>query len=172
MATRRHCEGHTTSYGLRGASCFIRMVFGRWIWPDANDDHTKYTRRSHDVTRWPHDGHTNVAMDTRSQHDVDPSRDHRTFFWHAKDFSTTPEVAPDALEMLPKAIRWLKMATRIARWLHDQCRSWIFLQSCVHRGIPSGQCDASIMNILSNSTISMYCSHNFAVLLSADILSQ
>ena len=81
------------------------------------------TRRWHDLTRCHHDGHTKVKMDTRTQHEYEPSQEPSGIFWHAKDFVITPEVAAEGWKTPPKVIRWLKMSSRMARWCYGQSRS-------------------------------------------------
>ena len=102
------------------------------------------TRSWHDLTRCLHDGHTKDKMDTRIQHENEPSQGPSALFWHAKDFATAHEVAAEAWESPPAVIRWLKMSSRMARCLYDQSRIWTFPLSCVHLVSISGQCDACI----------------------------
>lgn len=96
------------------------------------------------MIRCPHDGLTKGKMDTRIQHENEPSQGLRAIFWHAKDFATTHEVAAGAWKTPPAVIRWLKMPSRMARCFYDQSRIWTFSLSCVHLMSTSGQCDASI----------------------------
>ena len=88
-----------------------------------------------------------AKMDTRIQHENEPSQGPSAIFWHAKDFATAHEVAAGAWETPPAVKRWLKMLSRMARWFYDQSRIWTFPLSCVHLVSISGQCDASIMKI-------------------------
>jgi hypothetical protein len=71
-------------------------------------------------------------MDTRIQHENEPSQGPSAIFWHAKDCATAHEVAAGAWETPPAVIRWLKMPSRMARWFYDQSRIWTFPLSCVH----------------------------------------
>jgi hypothetical protein len=45
------------------------------------------------LTRCLHDGLTKGKMDTRIQHENEPSQGPSAIFWHAKDFATAHEVA-------------------------------------------------------------------------------
>jgi hypothetical protein len=83
-------------------------------------------------------------MDTRIQHENEPSQDPSAIFWHAKDLAIAHEVAAGAWETPPAVMRWHKMPLRMARWFYDQSRIWKFPLSCVHLWSISGQCDASI----------------------------
>ena len=49
------------------------------------------------------DGRTKDKLDTRSQHEYEPSGAPSAILWHAKDFLTAPEVAPEGWEMQPAA---------------------------------------------------------------------
>ena len=42
------------------------------------------------------DGLTKGKMDTRTQHDIEPSGVASGILWHVKDFVTAPEVAAEA----------------------------------------------------------------------------
>ena len=49
------------------------------------------------------DGRTKDKLDTRSQHEYEPSGAPSAILWHAKDFLTAPEVAPEGWEIQPAA---------------------------------------------------------------------
>ena len=124
------------------ASGIVRIVFVRWNTPDGTDDFTRYMRWKHDGTRWPYNGHAKEKMTTRMHHEGEHSCSLPAFFWHAKDFVITHEVAPEAQKPYKRAIRLLKMASRMCRCFYDQSRIWKKSNSCGHLLSNSGQCDA------------------------------
>ena len=87
------------------ASGIVRIVFVRWNTPDGTDDFTRYMRWKHDGKRWPYDGHAKGKMNTRMHHEGEHSCSLPAFFWHAKDFVITHEVAAEAQEHWKKVIR-------------------------------------------------------------------
>ena len=84
-------------------------------------------------------------MDTRTQHENEPSQSHLEIFWHAKDFATAHEVPAWPWETPHVVKRWLKMPSWMTRCVYDQSRLWTFPFSCIHLVSTSGQCDACIM---------------------------
>ena len=80
----------------RAASCIRRVAFGRRTIPNGTDDHTKLTRFDKMHSRCTPDGLTKGKMDTRTQHDIEPSGVASGILWHVKDFVTAPEVAAEA----------------------------------------------------------------------------
>jgi hypothetical protein len=48
------------------------------------------------TSRWDHGVGEDSKMDTRIQHENEPSQGPSAFFWHAKDFATAHEVAAGA----------------------------------------------------------------------------
>ena len=72
--------------------------------------------------KWTHEISTKMSA----------SRGLRSFFLHAKDFAFAHEVAAKAWKIQPVVIRWIKMASRMARCFHDQTQIWTFSYSRVH----------------------------------------
>ena len=75
-----------------------------------------------DVTIWQ-DAITMALRKAKWTHEVNTKmslrEDFVNFFWHAKDFAFTHEVAAEACKIQPTVTRWVKMASRMARWFHD-----------------------------------------------------
>ena len=76
--------------------------------PDATDDHTKLRRRWPDWIRYPHDGLTKGKIDTRNQHDNEPShspwanlRGPWANLRHANDFGSPHEVPAETKKTQP-----------------------------------------------------------------------
>ena len=57
----------------RVPSCFLRIASVKRKMPDGADDHTKKGRWLHDLKRCHHDGLTQGKMDSRCQHENEPS---------------------------------------------------------------------------------------------------
>ena len=68
------------------------------------------------------DGHTKGKMDTRIQHENEPSGVPSAVFWHAKDFEPTHEVAAEAGKTLSAVKRRMKMRSRMVGCIHDHTR--------------------------------------------------
>ena len=68
-----------------------------WLFHDTCDKHYIYE---------------NVAVFTNT---LIPSRYHRSFFLHAKDFAFAHKVAAEAWKIQPAVTRWVKMASQMAR---------------------------------------------------------
>ena len=84
--------------------------------------------------RWTHEGPELHTNSTRKW----------TFGKSSGDFWTTPDVAAEPWEITPMNTRWLRISTRMSRWVPDHSRIWRFPISCVHRQSKSGLCDTSI----------------------------
>ena len=121
MASRRRVAFLRPSASFVFPSCCLRET----KMPDAADDYTKPTRTRHDGIRCTHDGITKGKMDTRTQHEHEPSCVHRAILWHAKDFGSAHDVTAEHKKInrwQHDGVRWHKMASRMPRWLHDQSR--------------------------------------------------
>ena len=109
MATRRYCEGFTWSCCLHKTIGQLLVSFVLSSWVEKCPIPPMIIRSNNDLTRCHYDGLTKGKIDTRSQHENEPSRGLRSIFLHAKDFAFPHEVVAEAWKIQPAVNNFLAL---------------------------------------------------------------